>query len=94
MSHTPDHSAHEWAQRLVDAVYNTGFVYGQNYAEDQERDEVFIRKAVNELVAHIVAERADELMKAAPHFVDKPTNFTYYNERLAALTTQKASSNG
>ena len=37
--------------------------------------------------SNLEAQKA-ELVAAAPHFCDDPTNFVYYNERLAYLDKQ------
>lgn len=41
--------------------------------------------AITQIETLITESRMDELKTAAPHFVDKPTNFVYYNDRLATL---------
>lgn len=52
-----------------------------------------LKKRIDQILELVTQEvtrgRTEELKTAAPHFCDKPTNFTYYNVRLAELQSKE-----
>jgi len=61
----PTATVREKVHTYIYAVYNTGFVDGQNYAEDETLDEAFVKKAEKELSKLFEALLASETKRVA-----------------------------
>jgi hypothetical protein len=81
----------DWLDLHTGAIYSTGFVDGQNYAEDEKQDWEFVARAkaaINTKITELLVEARIEELKIN---LSSPSGMRmkYYHKRLKELEDAK-----